>query len=93
MNTTLETQSAMESRIARNTLYAARLILVALSAAGGRMTRGDLSDALCVLSWRPTIGELSDAIRYCRANDRIEVKMTRDQYFDERGVELHLIAR
>jgi hypothetical protein len=48
-----------------------RSIVVGVAMAGGNTTRGELRRAFAYLQWKPTIGEVSDALRYLADIGRI----------------------
>ena len=75
MPTTLEVHHQRTKRLARQ-------ILVALTLAGREVTRRELSQAHAGLSWRPTIGEMSDALRLLESLGRIVTHAADGSYWD-----------
>ena len=64
----------------------ARTIAIAARAAGGSITRAELAG--CWGSWKPTTGEISDAIRHLRNTQAFEVEPGESGYIDSIGTRI-----
>ena len=69
----MDNQRLQRHRLAIRRL--ARAIYIAAIVAGRPITRGDLSDAFGRLQWRPTMGEIHDALHYLESIGKISSRI------------------
>lgn len=70
----------------------ARQIAVAAKFNGGSVTRGELQDAFrAIFSFRPTNGEISDAIRFLRSTGNFKIEIP--ERIDFRSTKISIIEK
>jgi len=81
-----------------NAKQLAKTVYVALNAANGQMTRQKIQHCFTGLPWKPTNGELTDAIKHLQAIGRIKISwkqnvLPMDRYLDSGELIVSLIPK